>query len=78
MTAKKKQPDFEEKMRDLESLIDKLEGESLSLEDSMATFEKAMDLSKQCARLLEEAQKRITVLMQNQTEVPFMDDEDDK
>ena len=64
MSAKKKDSKFEEQMKELEGLIEKLEGENLSLEDSLQAFEKAMELGKQCAMQLEKAQQRISVLMQ--------------
>lgn len=51
-------------MAELEALIEKLEGESLSLEDSLAAFEQAMELGKQCALRLEQAQQRINFLIQ--------------
>jgi exodeoxyribonuclease VII small subunit len=64
MKGKNKNSSFEEQMAELEALIEKLEGESLSLENSLTTFEQAMELGKQCALRLEQAQQRINALMQ--------------
>ncbi|MDR1396169.1 MAG: exodeoxyribonuclease VII small subunit [Desulfarculales bacterium] len=64
MKAKNKNSSFEKQMSELEILIEKLEGESLSLEDSLATFEQAMELGKQCALQLEKAQQRVNCLIQ--------------
>jgi exodeoxyribonuclease VII small subunit len=64
MKAKNKNSSFEKQMSELEALIEKLEGESLSLEDSLTAFEQAMDLGKQCALQLEKARQRIDCLIQ--------------
>jgi exodeoxyribonuclease VII small subunit len=53
---------FEEQMRQLEILVNKLEEGKLSLEDSITTYEKAMELVRQCGIKLEQAQKRVNVL----------------
>jgi exodeoxyribonuclease VII small subunit len=64
MKTKTKNSGFEGQMAELEALIEKLEGESLSLEDSLTAFEQAMELGKQCALRLEQAQQRVNFLIQ--------------
>jgi exodeoxyribonuclease VII small subunit len=70
MKGKNKNSSFEEQMSELEALIEKLEGESLSLEDSLLTFEQAMELGRQCALRLEQAQQRINALIQETGQPP--------
>lgn len=56
---------FEEAMKQLEVVATKLEKGDLSLDESVATFEEGMKLSKQCNKLLESAEKRITILLKD-------------
>lgn len=53
---------FEEKLKELESIVAELEGGSLSLEDSITKFESGIKLSKECTKSLEEAEKKINIL----------------
>ena len=46
---------FEEMMKDLES-------GDLSLDDSVKKFEEGMKISKECSKILEDAEKKITIL----------------
>lgn len=57
---------FEENMKDLEKVVQELESGDLNLEDSIKKFEKGMELSKKCNKILEEAEKRITVLVKTE------------
>lgn len=56
---------FEEAMKQLEDIATKLEKGNLNLDESVATFEEGMKLSEQCSKLLESAEKRITVLLKD-------------
>ncbi len=55
--------DFERKLADLESVVERLEQGDLSLEDSVRLFEEGMNLSESCKSELEAAEGRIQVLM---------------
>lgn len=57
---------FEDNMKELEKLVQELESGDLNLEDSIKKFEKGMELSKKCNKILEEAEKRITVLVKTE------------
>lgn len=61
--AKKDDENFEELMTELEEITTKLENESLSLDESMKLFEKGMEISKKCNTKLENAEKKITILL---------------
>lgn len=58
-----KEMNFEETIKQLESIATKLESGDSSLEDSIKLFEEGMDLSKKCTDFLDNAEKRITVLI---------------
>ena len=61
--AEKKEPKFEEALKRLEQIVEGLEGGDLSLEESLKRYEEGVHLSKLCARRLEEAKKKIEILM---------------
>lgn len=56
---------FEEAMKQLENVAAELEKGDLNLDESVAKFEEGMKLSKQCSKLLEDAEKRITILLKD-------------
>ncbi len=60
---------FEESMKKLESIVTELETSNLSLDESVSKFEEGMKLSKQCNKMLEEAEKKITILLENDGEL---------
>lgn len=54
---------FEENVEQLEKVVQELENGNLNLEDSIRKFEEGMSISKKCNEILEEAEKKITVLI---------------
>ena len=56
-------PSFEESLKKLESIVDKLEKGDLSLEDSLKLFEEGVGLSAACKKELEEAEGKVQVLI---------------
>lgn len=57
---------FEDKMKKLEEIAGELEKGELNLDDSVSKFEEGMKLSKECSKMLEEAEKKITVLIKDE------------
>ena len=53
---------FEQAMEGLQRVLEEMEGGSLTLEQSIAAYEKAVQLIKRCRGLLEDGQRRIEVL----------------
>ena len=49
---------FEEALKDLEEVVDRLEQGNLSLKDTLSEYENGIKLYKQCTALLEDAEKR--------------------
>ena len=59
---------FEQAIEELEGIAQELESGKLNLDDSIKKFEDGMKLSKKCTEYLENAEKRITVLIENKGE----------
>jgi len=54
---------FETSLKKLEEIVKRLEGGSLSLEDSLKAFEEGVKHSAFCSGKLEEAEQRIEILL---------------
>ena len=61
--SKEKDLSFEELIIKLEEITNKLEKDNLSLDESVELFEEEMKLSKKANDKLENAEKRITILL---------------
>jgi exodeoxyribonuclease VII small subunit len=57
------QPDFEAAMRELEELVERLEQGDLSLEESLAAFERGVTLTRTCQSALKEAEQKVEILL---------------
>lgn len=56
---------FEVSLAKLETIVEKLEGEDLPLEGSLKAFEEGIRLAKTCSKILNEAEKKIQVLLRD-------------
>ena len=67
--------DFESSLSELDLIVKKLEGGELTLDESIAAFEKAMSLVKVCNEKLEAAEQRVRILTEaadgSVSDVPF-------
>lgn len=66
-------PDFEQSMAELESLIAAMESGQLSLEQSMAHFERGIQLTRSCQRSLCETEQRVKVLLEEAGQEKLVD-----
>jgi exodeoxyribonuclease VII small subunit len=57
--------DFEEALKRLEQIVGRLEAGELALEEAIELFEEGMRISRFCGRKLDEAERRIEVLVKN-------------
>lgn len=57
---------FEDALARLEDIVRTLESGDLSLEDSLAAFEEGIRLSRICSKQLNEAEKRIEILVKDE------------
>lgn len=53
---------FEKSLKQLESLVEKLEKGELSLEESLKQFEQGIKLTKECRQALQNAEQKISIL----------------
>ncbi len=60
---------FEEQIEELESIVEELEKGELSLEDSVLKFEQGIKISKECNQTLEKAERKITILVNQNGEM---------
>ena len=66
----KKEESFEELLNKLEDITSKLEKEdSISLDESMKLFEEGINISKKCNKQIEEAEKKISILIKENDEI---------
>lgn len=57
---------FEEALEKLEKIVQDLESGDLSLEDSVKSFEKGIELSKLCKKKLENAEERVKKIVEKE------------
>lgn len=55
---------FEEGMKNLEGILQKLESGDMPLEEAMASFEEGMKLHTHCKKLLDEAELKIEKIVE--------------
>lgn len=54
---------FEKSISELENIVRQLETGDVTLDESLALFEQGIKLSKNCQKLLDNAEKKVSVLM---------------
>ena len=60
---------FEDSMKKLEEIVTELENGNLNLDESVTKFEEGMKIAKQCNSILEDAEKKITILLEKDGEL---------
>ena len=75
-----KDKSFEEALGELEGIVNRLEQGDLPLEEALQFFEDGVKLSRYCHTKLDEAQKRVEILLKDErgkmTAQPFEPSED--
>lgn len=73
--ASKSAPSFEKAMDELEKIVKSLESGDLPLEKALEKFEAGIKLSRYCSETLDQAEKRVSLLMADKEgrpeETPF-------
>ena len=81
MATRKKNLDFEKSLAQLEDIVESLEEGSLSLDESLKSFELGIKITRQCQEALKQAEQRIKLLTQDADgdvqEMPFQDTDDE-
>jgi exodeoxyribonuclease VII small subunit len=70
--AEKKQT-FEMSLQELEKIVGRLEDGDLALEESLKLFEDGVRLSRECQERLNQAERRIEVLLKDETGNPALE-----
>ena len=64
-----KNTNFEESMKNLEQIVTELENGNLNLDESVEKFENGIKIAKECNKILEDADKKITILLEKDGKV---------
>jgi exodeoxyribonuclease VII small subunit len=67
MAAKQKKLDYEAAVKELESVVEKLEQGDISLEESLKLYERGVLLTRDCQASLQAAEQKVSMLLE-QTE----------
>jgi exodeoxyribonuclease VII small subunit len=68
MTDNEKKIRFEDQLAKLEEIVDRLEDESVGLEEALGLFEDGMDLARSCRTRLTEVEQRVTELLETEND----------
>lgn len=71
---------LEKSLSDITKLIEKMEHGDLSLEQSLAEFEKGITLIKHCQKILTDAEQKVTMLIEKNGEAsltPYHSNDED-
>ncbi len=60
-----KKSDFETSLKELEKIVEQLETNDLTLDETLAKYESGIKIYKQCFQTLEKAEKKINILLKN-------------
>ena len=64
--GRRKPESFEEALRRLEQIVQRMEGGDLALEESLELFEEGVRLTRVCSQRLDEAEKKIELLTRDE------------
>jgi exodeoxyribonuclease VII small subunit len=62
-----KLPDFEQSMKALEALVERLEQGDLPLEEALKQFERGVALARSCQTALKAAEQKVEILLKDST-----------
>ena len=63
MAARRTSNEFEKSFQQLEKIVQRLESEELSLDESLELFEQGISLSRFCHQKLEQIEKKIELIL---------------
>lgn len=73
MVAKRKKLDYEAAVKELEQLVERLEQGDISLEESLALYERGVLLTRDCQQSLQEAEQKVQMLLQQAGQAGLVD-----
>lgn len=69
----KKEVSLEEMFQKLDEIMTSMDDREVSLEDAFSLYEKGMQMIKQCNERLDFVEKKMLVIAQDGSEIPFED-----
>ena len=66
-------PDFEKSLKELESLVERMEQGEQSLEDSLKDFERGIALTRSCQKSLQQTEQKIQQLIEKNGQDELVD-----
>jgi exodeoxyribonuclease VII small subunit len=77
-TKKSKLPDLEASLAEINSLVAQMEHSELTLEQSLAHFERGIALIKHSQKILQDAEQKVQLLMKANDDATLTDYENEK
>ncbi len=71
--SKSTEPDLEQSIAELESLVQAMESGDLTLEQSLEHFERGVKLTRNCQEALTKAEQKVKILMQDMNNGKLVD-----
>lgn len=68
MTMTTDNQSFETMMHELEEIVKQLDNDTVSLEESLALYQKGIALSKACEKTLKEAENKVSKLIEDEAD----------
>lgn len=68
MTMTTDNQSFETMMHELEEIVKQLDNDTISLEESLALYQKGIALSKACEKTLKEAENKVSKLIEDEAD----------
>ena len=63
MSPKKKEPDLETALAELEGIVEAMEAGEMTLDETMQRFERGIELTRVCQTALKDAEQKVDILM---------------
>jgi exodeoxyribonuclease VII small subunit len=73
VSRKPKEPGFEDTLAELESLVAHMEAGNLPLDEALRSFERGVQLTRDCQAALQAAQQRVQMLTELRSGAPLQD-----
>lgn len=73
MAAKQKKLDYEAAVKELETLVERLEEGDISLEESLKLYERGVLLTRDCQESLQSAEQKVQMLLQQSGQTNMVD-----
>lgn len=74
MATRKKTPDFEAGLVQLEAIVTALEGGALGLDEALQAFERGVAIARQCQQTLRAAEQRVQLVLTADSGETFTED----